>query len=556
MPPRNGGRYEVGASSTLGWAGDDTARAILDRVVRRAEVIMRRHQWKVLRVEEFYPRSDRLLGLNTNQGELIQLRLRPVIRSEEKALFIETYNGNLDRYGVTMPRSTTATTATAGKARGRKRAPPRPLSSTITSHQLAKHLPRFFSFEYVMCVMLHELTHCRIRPHSAHFWKLYHSLVAECEALEAELQEEDKVVPLADLLSARAGDVPIPRHTMAFPFNSPKVFVAIGDPKAGSYSEMYNSRELSRNTAAPKATDVLNSIVPSAVVNVSVVPHSACTPPHTSTVAVPPPAPSAELSPKGARDIFVHVIDDSSNSAATSARPSALLSAADHAQIATVGRMTLMSRALYGGGEGRCSVGDVGGEMPPPTVPLADELPSSLRCGVGTAADTVVGVDAVDIASADEINEEMLRNALLMSLADQQQNGCGGGGRGASIVDLSALDGAALLLSSASATKGEKAVVTNTDGVSHNNPICVDVDDDTIGDSRLSASAAPIFVDDSDLLLLGLELSRSGGSAGGDHSPATAKDCGFETELRAPITKSSSEGDEMGVGVKRARSEC
>eukprot|EP00758_Cryptobia_borreli_P020255 Tbor_TRINITY_DN9901_c0_g1::TRINITY_DN9901_c0_g1_i1::g.17631::m.17631 len=69
-------RYKIHHSTTLGWEGDDHAKDIMAAVCVKAEVLMARHKWSVVRVVEFFPKSPALLGLNVNHGEVIKLRFR------------------------------------------------------------------------------------------------------------------------------------------------------------------------------------------------------------------------------------------------------------------------------------------------------------------------------------------------------------------------------------------------------------------------------------------------------------------------------------------------
>jgi DNA-dependent metalloprotease WSS1 len=57
-------------------AGDEVARALLQRVADTVTPLMMRRGWSVGRLEEFSPRSSALLGLNEGRGARIKLRLR------------------------------------------------------------------------------------------------------------------------------------------------------------------------------------------------------------------------------------------------------------------------------------------------------------------------------------------------------------------------------------------------------------------------------------------------------------------------------------------------
>ncbi|CAD2216307.1 WLM domain/Protein of unknown function DUF45/Zn-finger in Ran binding protein and others, putative [Angomonas deanei] len=114
--------------STLGWDGDAVAKRYMELIVLRVEIILKRRKWRVGHLKEFYPRTDRLLGLNCNHGEEIRL----LFRSRE--------NSNV-----------------------------------------------FLPFEQVLHTTLHELAHIRISRHNKAFYQLLDELVEECEKLELEL---------------------------------------------------------------------------------------------------------------------------------------------------------------------------------------------------------------------------------------------------------------------------------------------------------------------------------------------------------------------------------
>ncbi|TVU12244.1 hypothetical protein EJB05_45877, partial [Eragrostis curvula] len=100
------------------------ARALLDRVARQVQPIMRRHKWRVKVLSEFSPRNPRLLGLNVGAGVEVKLRLRRAGRDYD-----------------------------------------------------------FIPYEEVLDTMLHELCHNQRGPHDAQFYKLWDELRKECEEL-------------------------------------------------------------------------------------------------------------------------------------------------------------------------------------------------------------------------------------------------------------------------------------------------------------------------------------------------------------------------------------
>ncbi|XBI36154.1 hypothetical protein VPH35_121720 [Triticum aestivum] len=106
---------------------EPAARALLDRVAKQVQPIMRRRKWRVKVLSEFSPKNPRLLGLNVNRGAEVKLRLRRDGR-------------DLD----------------------------------------------FIPYEEVLDTMLHELAHNARGPHDAQFYKLWDELRKECEELVAK----------------------------------------------------------------------------------------------------------------------------------------------------------------------------------------------------------------------------------------------------------------------------------------------------------------------------------------------------------------------------------
>lgn len=102
----------------------DEALHTLRKIGSVVKPIMRQRSWRVGTLAEFYPREDNLLGMNTNRGQMIQLRLR------------------------------------------------HPGDHT-----------QFLPFEAVVDTMLHELCHNVIGPHNQQFHALWEQLREEHEAL-------------------------------------------------------------------------------------------------------------------------------------------------------------------------------------------------------------------------------------------------------------------------------------------------------------------------------------------------------------------------------------
>lgn len=102
----------------------DEAKRLLEKVCWQVQPIMRKRSWQVSVVAEFMPKSPGLLGLNTNAGNKIQIRMRQTKDSD------------------------------------------------------------FFPFQDLLGTMLHELVHNEIGPHNAKFYAMLDELNKECDALE------------------------------------------------------------------------------------------------------------------------------------------------------------------------------------------------------------------------------------------------------------------------------------------------------------------------------------------------------------------------------------
>lgn len=62
--------------TTLKGSNEKEAIELLNRAAKQVSVIMVKRKWKVLKLCEFYPQNQNLLGLNVNQGEKVLIRLR------------------------------------------------------------------------------------------------------------------------------------------------------------------------------------------------------------------------------------------------------------------------------------------------------------------------------------------------------------------------------------------------------------------------------------------------------------------------------------------------
>jgi len=69
--------YRVYDIRTLKKAKDPEAERLLKAIVAQVGPIMRKRQWRVEVLKEFFPTNPNLLGLNVNQGGEVCIRLRP-----------------------------------------------------------------------------------------------------------------------------------------------------------------------------------------------------------------------------------------------------------------------------------------------------------------------------------------------------------------------------------------------------------------------------------------------------------------------------------------------
>lgn len=123
--------YKVGRIESLGMSNDVEAKSILEKVALQVQPIMRRRQFTVPVLKEFFPSQANLLGINVGGGggntQEICLRLRPASRPTT-----------------------------------------------------------FMHYESILATVLHELSHNIHGPHAAPFYKLLDELTAECEELMAK----------------------------------------------------------------------------------------------------------------------------------------------------------------------------------------------------------------------------------------------------------------------------------------------------------------------------------------------------------------------------------
>ncbi|KAJ3340875.1 hypothetical protein HDU93_006167 [Gonapodya sp. JEL0774] len=76
-PEHNPYAEVIGEFRALKRSGEAAAMALLKQVASQVKPIMKKRGWRVGILEEFFPSNASLLGLNTNGGQKISLRLRP-----------------------------------------------------------------------------------------------------------------------------------------------------------------------------------------------------------------------------------------------------------------------------------------------------------------------------------------------------------------------------------------------------------------------------------------------------------------------------------------------
>ena len=62
--------------STLGLSDDNTAQDLLRKAAYIVQPIMKENNWTIGHLAEFLPRNKKLLGLNWNHGDKVEIRLR------------------------------------------------------------------------------------------------------------------------------------------------------------------------------------------------------------------------------------------------------------------------------------------------------------------------------------------------------------------------------------------------------------------------------------------------------------------------------------------------
>lgn len=134
----------MGQIVTLGLTDDIGARLLLERARDLVSPIMKKYGWKIGQLREFLPRSKKLLGMNTNRGQIVEIRLRRQTRSRKENHSIQYVFDSKFFFSICF---------------------------------------RFFPFEAVVGTLLHELVHNAIDRHGSKFNQVLHKITEECEAI-------------------------------------------------------------------------------------------------------------------------------------------------------------------------------------------------------------------------------------------------------------------------------------------------------------------------------------------------------------------------------------
>ena len=119
--------YKCQTITTLGWSDDNLAKELLTKAARMVQPIMIKRKWAVKSLIEFFPPNKSLQGLNVNKGQEIQIRCREPMDQK-----------------------------------------------------------RFYSFDYIMGTLLHELCHNVCGPHNSDFYKLLDELNKELDDFQSK----------------------------------------------------------------------------------------------------------------------------------------------------------------------------------------------------------------------------------------------------------------------------------------------------------------------------------------------------------------------------------
>ncbi|MEW5307611.1 MAG: hypothetical protein WDW36_009991 [Sanguina aurantia] len=152
--------YKVHLITTLGKSEDAQAKKLLHDAAKQVQPIMRRRQWTVPLLTEFFPPAHNLLGLNVGGGggKTMEVRIRL-------------------RHGNSQS--------------------------------------SFLHYESILGTMLHELVHNVRGPHDSVFYKLLDEITAECEELMAKGVSGTGVGFDAPSVGRLGSHGPIPAHNPA-----------------------------------------------------------------------------------------------------------------------------------------------------------------------------------------------------------------------------------------------------------------------------------------------------------------------------------------------------
>ena len=120
-------KYKCQTITTLNWQNDFTAKDLLTKASKMVQPIMIKHKLQITTLSEFFPSNPSLQGMNTNKGEKVEVRCRE------------------------------------------------PSDQT-----------RFYTIDYIVGTLLHELCHNVHGPHNSEFYKLLDQFNNELDEFQSK----------------------------------------------------------------------------------------------------------------------------------------------------------------------------------------------------------------------------------------------------------------------------------------------------------------------------------------------------------------------------------
>jgi hypothetical protein len=120
-------KYKCQAITTLNWQNDGIAKELLTKASKMVQPIMIKHKLEIITLSEFFPSNPSLQGMNTNKGEKVEIRCR----------------------------------------------------EPSDQH-------RFYTIDYIVGTLLHELCHNIHGPHNSEFYKLLDQFQNELDEFQSK----------------------------------------------------------------------------------------------------------------------------------------------------------------------------------------------------------------------------------------------------------------------------------------------------------------------------------------------------------------------------------